>query len=127
MKPIFTAHLLPVVEAHLLDLLRSLTADEWELQTVAPAWKVKDVAAHLLDTQLRKLSLVRDGYAAGPPPQFTSQRRFLAFINRLNREGVEMFRRLSPAVLISLMEIASREYAPSFISRSTRWPKPDSA
>ncbi len=36
---------------------------------------------------------------------------FLAFINRLNREGVEMYRRLSPAVLISMMEIASRESA----------------
>ena len=54
-------HLLPIVEARLLELLRSLSRSEWELQTVAPAWKVKDVAAHLLDTQLRKLSLVRDG------------------------------------------------------------------
>ena len=36
---------------------------------------------------------------------------FSAFINRLNREGVEMYRRLSPAVLISMMEIASRESA----------------
>jgi uncharacterized protein (TIGR03083 family) len=109
MKPIITAHLLPVIEAHLLDLLRSLRSDEWELQTVAPAWKVKDVAAHLLDTQLRKLSLVRDGYASGPPPVFHSESEFVAFINRLNREGVEMSRRLSPAVLISMMEIASRE------------------
>ena len=111
MKPILTAHLLPIVEAHLLELLRSLRPSEWELQTVAPAWKVKDVAAHLLDTQLRKLSLVRDGYAAGPPPRFASRDDFLAFINRLNREGVEMYRRLSPAVLISMMEIASRESA----------------
>ena len=46
-----------------------------------------------------------------PPPQFTSDDEFLAFINRLNREGVEMYRRLSPAVLISMMEIASRENA----------------
>ncbi len=67
MRPIFTAHLLPVVEAHLIELLRSLTPTEWDIQTVAPAWKVKDVAAHLLDTQLRKLSFVRDGYAAAPP------------------------------------------------------------
>ncbi|RPI48513.1 MAG: hypothetical protein EHM55_25455, partial [Acidobacteria bacterium] len=81
------------------------------LQTVAPAWKVKDVAAHLLDTQLRKLSLVRDGYAAAPPRRFASHEEFLEFINRLNRDGVEMYRRLSPAVLISLMEIASRESA----------------
>ena len=111
MKPILTAHLLPVIEARLIELLRSLRPDEWELQTVAPAWKVKDVAAHLLDTQLRKLSRVRDGYASGPPPRFASHDEFLAFINRLNREGVEMYRRLSPAVLISLMELASRESA----------------
>ena len=65
MKPILTAHLLPVIEARLIELLRSLDQSEWEIQTVAPAWKVKDVAAHLLDTQLRKLSRVRDGYAAG--------------------------------------------------------------
>ena len=90
-------------------MLRSLTADEWEAQTVAPAWKVKDVAAHLLDTQLRKLSRVRDGYAPGPPPRFASHDDFVAFIDRLNREGVGMYRSLSPSVLISMMEIASRE------------------
>lgn len=111
MKPMFTAHLLPVIEARLIELLRSLRPEEWDLQTVAPAWKVKDVAAHLLDTQLRKLSLVRDGYTAAPPRRFTSHDEFLEFINRLNRDGVEMYRRLSPVVLISLMEIASRESA----------------
>ena len=111
MRPLLTAHLLPVIEAHLLELLRSLSAIEWDAQTVAPAWTVKDVAAHLLDTQLRKLSRVRDGYTPAPPPRFTSSEDFLAFINRLNREGVEMYRRLSPAVLISMMEIASRESA----------------
>jgi uncharacterized protein (TIGR03083 family) len=111
MNPILTAHLLPVIEARLIELLRSLRLDEWELQTLAPAWKVKDVAAHLLDTQLRKLSVVRDGYAPAPPPRITSNDELLAFINRLNRQGVEMYRLLSPAVLISMMEIASRENA----------------
>ena len=72
---------------------------------------MKDVVAHLLDTQLRKLSLVRDGYAAGPPPAFSSEMEFVAFINRLNREGVQLYGRLSPAVLISMMEVASRESA----------------
>ena len=111
MKPIYTEHLLPVVEAHLLELLRSLTPSEWELQTVAPEWKVKDVTAHLLDTQLRKLSRVRDGYVPGPRPQLKSRDELVALVNRLNREGVEMYRRLSPAVLISLMQVASSEYA----------------
>jgi hypothetical protein len=39
MKPLFTADVLPIVDAHLVELLRSLTTPEWELQTVAPAWK----------------------------------------------------------------------------------------
>jgi uncharacterized protein (TIGR03083 family) len=111
LKPILTAHLLPIVEARLLELLRSLGPSEWELPTVAPAWKVKDVAAHLLDTQLRKLSRVRDGYVIAPRPQFASNDDFLAFINRLNRDGVEMYGRLSKPVLISMMEVASRESA----------------
>ena len=111
MKPIITAHLLPIVEGRLLELLRSLTPEEWEVQTVAPAWKVKDVAAHLLDTQLRKLSRVRDAYVQGPPPQFASRDEFLAFIDGLNRMGVDMYRRMSPAVLISMMEVASAQSA----------------
>jgi uncharacterized protein (TIGR03083 family) len=111
LKPVLTAHLLPVVEARLLDLLRSLTVADWDAQTIAPAWKVRDVVAHLLDTHLRKLSLVRDRYAPGPPPHFESGSDFVAFINRLNRGGVEFYGRLSPAVLISLMEVASRASA----------------
>ncbi len=107
LPPILTAHLFPKIEGLLIDLLRSLTAAEWELQTLAPKWKVKDVTAHLLDTQLRKLSIVRDGYLP-PAPPITD---LTAFINQLNHEGVTLYRRLSPPVLISLMELASRESA----------------
>src|SRR6185436_5803192 len=67
LKPIFTAHLFGKLEDKLLELLRSLSPEDWEKQTVAPKWKVKDVAAHLLDTQLRKLSICRDGYIAERP------------------------------------------------------------
>ena len=92
LSPILTAHLFPRIESSLIELLRSLSAEEWQMQTVSPRWKVKDVAAHLLDTQLRKLSLVRDGCApelpaAGPPT---------ALINRLNEEGVAVYGRVSP-------------------------------
>ena len=68
LPPVLAAHLLPKIESLLLDLLRSLSAEQWELQTLAPKWRVKDVAAHLLDTQLRKLSMVRDGYFPPAPP-----------------------------------------------------------
>jgi uncharacterized protein (TIGR03083 family) len=111
MKPIFTAPLLPLIDALLLELLRSLRADEWGAQTVAPAWKVKDVVAHLLDTALRRLSMARDGYRREPQPVIDSPADLVALINRLNRDGVEMYGRLSPAVLITLLEAASAELA----------------
>lgn len=110
LDPIFTAHLFPKIEALLLDLLRSLSDEDWERQTVAPKWKVRDVAAHLLDTQLRKLSICRDGFVA-EAPDLAAGEDVVSFVNRLNAEGVAIYRRLSPSVLIALMEVASRQSA----------------
>src|SRR5438094_10172518 len=62
LPPIMTAPLFSKLDGLLLELLRSLSDDEWERQTISPRWKVKDVAAHLLDTALRRLSLARDQY-----------------------------------------------------------------
>jgi uncharacterized protein (TIGR03083 family) len=109
--PLLTAHLFPTLDARLIDLLRSLTPEDWERQTIAARWTVKDVAAHLLDTQLRKLSFGRDGYTPSPAPAIASDRDLVSFINRLNAEGVAVYRRLSPAVLIAWMEQTSREAA----------------
>ena len=93
-------------------MLQSLDRPIGRAQTIAPAWKVKDVAAHLLDTQLRKLSRRARRLRRRPAAAIhVDATIFVAFINRLNREGVEMYRRLSPAVLISMMEVASRESA----------------
>ena len=115
LPPILVAHLFPVLEELLIELLRALSPAEWEAQTIAPRWKVKDVAAHLLDTQLRKLSTVRDNYRR-ETPAITSDSELVAFINRLNAEGVAVYGHLSPAVLISLMEFASRESAAYHLS-----------
>jgi uncharacterized protein (TIGR03083 family) len=98
------------VDEQLLDLLRSLEAGEWELQTVAPSWKVRDVAAHLLDTVLRKLSLVRDSCYV-EAVDIRSPQDLAAMVNRLNREGVTVYRRLSPVVLIDLMKMACDQSA----------------
>jgi uncharacterized protein (TIGR03083 family) len=108
--PILCAHLLRKVDAKLLELLGSLRPDEWDLQTVAPEWRVRDVAAHLLDTVLRKLSLVRDGWLM-EQAAIQSPQDLVALINRLNREGVTVYRRLSPTILMSLMSVACRENA----------------
>lgn len=108
--PLFCAPLLRVVDSKLIELLRSLSRDEWDLQTIVPSWRVRDVAAHLLDTVLRKLSLVRDGSVVDAV-EIRSQKDLLDFVNRLNREGVTVYRRLSPPVLIDLMEIACHQSA----------------
>lgn len=108
--PIHCAHLLRKVDDRLLDLLRSITEAEWDMQTVAPRWKVRDVAAHLLDTALRKLSLVRDSwFVESVNPR--SPQDVITLVNRLNEEGVKVYRRLSPSVLVNLMLIACDQSA----------------
>jgi uncharacterized protein (TIGR03083 family) len=108
--PILCAHLMRRVDEKLIDLLSSLTPAEWDLQTVAPLWKVRDVAAHLLDTALRKLSIVRDSCYV-EQVNIRSPQDLIAFINRLNREGVTVYRRLSPKVLIGMMKEACEQSA----------------
>ena len=96
------------VEAQLLDLLETLTSAEWDQHTIVPGWRVRHVAAHLLDTALRRLSLVRDGHvverpASGAPADVR------VFVDRVNAEGVAVYGRLSRAVLTALMRTASRD------------------
>jgi uncharacterized protein (TIGR03083 family) len=108
--PILCAHLLRKVDQQLIDLLRSLTPSEWDLQTIAPLWKVRDVAAHLLDTALRKLSMVRDSCYL-EPVDIRSPQDVITLVNRLNREGVTVYRRLSPTVLIDTLEMVCDQSA----------------
>src|SRR5258708_11749573 len=110
LQPIFTAHLFPKLEAQLLELLRSLTSEDWEKQTLAPKWKVKDVAAHLLDTLTRKLAAARHGYKPENSKKLSSE-QLIALINHLNAEGVGQYRQLSPNELISRMDTVSSESA----------------
>src|SRR5712664_2639632 len=116
LKPILTAHLFPKLDGMLVELLRSLAPEDWEKQIVSPKWKVKDVAAHLLDTSLRGVSIGRDGYRA-ESPKITSAEDLATFINRLNSEGVIAYRRLSPLVLIRLVEVAAKSLAEFHASR----------
>src|SRR5882762_7901355 len=108
--PIFTAHLFPELEAKLIELLRSLTQQDWEAQTIAPQWKVKDVAAHLLDTQVRKLAAARHGYKPENSKKLSPD-QLVALINHLNAEGLRAYSRLTTEELISWMESASRDSA----------------
>src|SRR6266481_10211574 len=108
--PILCAHLRRRVDEKLVELLGSLEPSEWDLQTIAPLWKVRDVAAHLLDTVLRKLSMVRDPCYV-EAVTICSPQDVVALVNRLNAEGVTVYRRLSPAILIDMMKSACEQSA----------------
>ncbi|HEX6532979.1 MAG TPA: maleylpyruvate isomerase N-terminal domain-containing protein [Gemmatimonadaceae bacterium] len=112
--PIYTAELFPPLTARLVSLLRELPPAAWELPTLAGAWRVRDVAAHLLDGDLRRLSACRDGHALAPGTPITGWADLVAFINALNASGVEASRRLSPRVLTDLLEVAGRWVADYF-------------
>src|SRR5262245_18915544 len=88
------------VSANLVVVLRQLAPGDWQRSTVAGAWRVRDVLAHLLDTTLRRLSFQRDLLVPPPPSRpIASERDFVAFINGLNASWVEAAQRLSPRVL----------------------------
>jgi len=110
LQPIFTAHLFPKLECELIALLRSLAPEDWKKQTLAPKWKVKDVAAHLLDTQTRGLAAAHRGYKPENSKKLPPD-KLLTLINTLNAEGVRVYGSLSHEELISKMEAASRELA----------------
>lgn len=114
MEPIYVAHLLPVLDAKLIELLRSLGAEDWN-RRATPAWTVKQVAAHLLDGNLRHLSIVRDGYW-GEPFGGNSYQDLVAFLNGLNDDWVKAFQRVSPSVLVDLLEVSNRQLADFFQS-----------
>ncbi|WP_035565353.1 maleylpyruvate isomerase N-terminal domain-containing protein [Hymenobacter sp. IS2118] len=109
--PIEVLPLFPVLDQRLLELLRSLSPADWQRPTLARLWTVKDVAAHLLDGNLRTLSMLRDGYFGESPPEDpATYGGLVSYLNRLNADWVRAARRLSPAVLIELLEQSGAEY-----------------
>lgn len=102
-EPILVGPLFAPIHNELMSLLRSLTAEEWVAPTAAGAWTVRDVAAHLLDTGLRRLSMHRDGYTPPLPPEAFAN-GLASFVNGMNATGVAYAQRLSPALLIDLHE-----------------------
>jgi len=107
--PIQTAPLFPVLHQHLQTLLRSLSAADWQRETICTGWTVKDVAAHLLDTSLRTITLYRDGYVSPDSPTIGSYQELVNYLNQLNNDWVRATRRLSPAILTDWLAQACAE------------------
>jgi uncharacterized protein (TIGR03083 family) len=90
--------------ATLLRLVRGLDPEEWERSTAAAPWLVRDVVAHLLGDDLSRLARTRDGHSpVGPRPN----EPLAAFIHRFNEEWVQAARRVSPRLLLDLLDVTS--------------------
>ena len=88
------------LQQKLNGLLLTLGRADWNKRTVAGNWTVKDVAAHLLDTTLRGISMYRDGWEL-PPPAIASYQDLVGYLNRLNGDWVDSLQRVSPEVLMA--------------------------
>ena len=117
--PVSVLDRFPDERSALLDALRSLSLEQWARPTACPGWSVKDVAQHILADDLGRLSHERDGYTAGRFESATTETfetELLAFINRQNESWVEATRRLSPHIIIELLDWSGRETRPYFES-----------
>ncbi|HSC39431.1 MAG TPA: maleylpyruvate isomerase N-terminal domain-containing protein, partial [Chitinophagaceae bacterium] len=93
-----TIHLFEPLDKKLIGLLRSLGPAEWGKPTIASQWNVKDVAAHLLDGNLRTISSRRDHYNGIHTGAISSFNDLVSFLNDLNAGWVNAMKRVSPAV-----------------------------
>lgn len=105
-----TTHLFPELDQKLIELLRSLTPEEWHKPTVARMWTVKDVAAHLLDGNVRVIS-GRHGHRTPPDREINSYEDLVAFLNQFNADWVKASKRISPQLLTDLLELTGKQYS----------------
>jgi uncharacterized protein (TIGR03083 family) len=101
----YTAPLFQPLLGTLLTLLRGLSPEDWQRQTVAPRWRVRDVAAHLLDGDLRKIAVYRDSHFLSVDKPPVTDAEVAQLVNGLNATGVAYAARLSPRLLVDLLAV----------------------
>lgn len=97
--PLDVRPLFPVERAALVELLAGLDCADWSRATACPGWSVRDVTAHVLHGQIRRLSAGRDGHPGGV---FAADETLTAFVHRTNEEFVRTARQFSPRLLVGL-------------------------
>jgi uncharacterized protein (TIGR03083 family) len=116
-EPIFVTGVYAQLHDELMALLKSLSSDEWHKPTAAGQWQVRDIVAHLLDSDIRRLSFQRDNAPQVPPDKpIESYRDLVDFLNQLNADWVKAARRISPQLLIEFHALTGPRVAALFQS-----------
>src|SRR5215510_283469 len=116
-EPIYVTELFCEIHGELLALLRTLPVEDWYKPTAAKAWVVRDIVAHLLDSDIRRVSFQRDQAPMVPPESpINSYRDLVDFLNQLNADWVKAAKRISPKLLIEFLEITGAQVCALFKS-----------
>jgi uncharacterized protein (TIGR03083 family) len=94
------------LRGELVSLLASLPGGDWAYPTACPGWSVHDLAAHLLGVELGNVSVRRDRWGLGPGEGEDLD----AWLNRFNQQWVDAAQRISPALLIELINLAGLRF-----------------
>src|SRR5579859_740053 len=137
LRPIIVAELFPGERAALLQLLTTLTDEQWALPTVCAGWSVHDVALHLFGDDIGIISRRRDDWQEPSLPTRLSLSQWatlVAYINRRNEMWVQATRRISSRLLCELLHLTGEPIAQYFaqldqfaIGVPVHWASPDPA
>lgn len=129
--PIDVRPLFAPQQAAFAGLLGGLSPAQWARPTACPGWDVKDVAAHVLGDHVGRLSRHRDGYL---PPRLPGGEALPASLDRFNGEWVAAARRISPPLLVDLLQATGDQVAqlwqsvdPGSLSEAVSWAGPGPA
>lgn len=114
-EPIFVADVYGQLHNELISLLKGLSSEDWNKPTTAGNWTVRDIVAHLLDSDIRRLSFQRDEAPQVPPEKpIQSYRDLVDFLNDLNAIWVKAAQRISPQLLIQFHELTGAQVGELF-------------
>ena len=122
MQSVFLLDRFVQLHTELISLLRGLSPGDWSRPTACALWSVKDIVAHLLDSGIRRLSFGRDGLPSTPDTPISSYGDLVRYLNRLNAEWVTASRRLSPQVLLDLLDFTAGQVHAFFRSLDPHTP-----
>ena len=112
-EPIIVVDLFPPLLNALLELLSSLSDEDWQKPTVCKGWAVKDIAAHLLGGDISILARKRDAYLFSGS-SIKDWEELVALINNLNAAWVQATARLSPRLLTDMLRFTGEQVCEFF-------------
>lgn len=110
MKRIDTLNLFPELSSNLIQLLNEISMTDWCKPSPIIGRTIKDLVSHLIDGSLRRLSIQRDNYSSNSVKvDIKTYADLVEYIQNLNRNWMNTTERLSPKILIDLLNYSENQ------------------